>query len=77
MLTNPSDTAGKHARSRTRHTGSSGVPQDANDPLVHAVWSGAVRERNDGKPKQSPKHNADRQSREDQLPDNRTTAHAR
>jgi hypothetical protein len=67
----------EQARGGTCHTGSSCVPQDADDPLIHTVWSGAVRERNHGKPKQPSEHNADRHSREGHPPQGRTTSHAR
>lgn len=46
----------------TYHTSAGGVRDDADHSLVGAVRSGAVRERNDGKPEQSSECNADRQS---------------
>jgi hypothetical protein len=45
----------------TCHTNADGMREDADHSLVRAVRSGAVRERNDGKPEQPTERNADHQ----------------
>ena len=52
----------EQADGRTCHTNGGGMREDADHPLVRAVRSGAVRERNDSKPEQPSEYNADRQS---------------
>lgn len=58
----------EQARGSTSHTTASGVPHDADDPLVRAVWSGAVREGDDGKPEHASDCNTGRQSYETSCP---------
>jgi hypothetical protein len=51
----------EQASDGTCHTNAGGMRGDADYSLVRAVGSGAVRERNDGKPEQPTERNADRQ----------------
>jgi hypothetical protein len=61
----------------TCHTNADGMRGDADHSLVRAVRSGAVRERNDGKPKQASERNANRQAGNGQPSHGRTASHAR
>jgi hypothetical protein len=69
ILPNESDKrVDEQARGGTRHTSPRGVRDYAEHSLVHAVGSGAVRERDNCEPEQPSKCNADRQSYEAHCP---------
>lgn len=61
LLEESEEDVDEQAGGGTCHTNADGMREDADHSLVRAVRSGAVRERNDGKPEQPTERNATRQ----------------